>query len=177
MVYIKPKRHNVKEWEWLKAPNLNHLLLVLKRKYKNLTAQSLVRRTVNELSRMMHNSLDLLLLLEVSNSDASQTTIDLETLNENALADEFESGDFLYDAVVGRFVQVDGVLSLIFDLSLRPLLLFSGFSATRSGCCFCFGLECRVSIKVIQNQRAASSSKESQNRRSHFISKTKRVRT
>ena len=44
---------------------------------------------------MMHNPLDLLLLLQVANSDTSQATVDFETLDEDALADEFEGGDFL----------------------------------------------------------------------------------
>jgi hypothetical protein len=90
---------------------------------------------------MMHNPLDLLILLEMANSDTSQTTVDLETLDEDALADEFEGGDFLQDTIIGGFVEADSVYGLILDLSLRPLLLFGGFSSTtRGGCCFCFGL-------------------------------------
>jgi hypothetical protein len=66
------------------------------------------------------------------NSDTCQATVDFETLDEDTLADEFEGGDFLQDTVIGGFVEADCVLGLILDLSLRPLLLFGGFSsATR----------------------------------------------
>ena len=89
----------------------------------------------------MHDPLYLLLLLQMADSDASQTTVNLEALNKDALADEFECGDFLQDSVIGGFVEVDRVLGLILDFSLRPLLLFSGFSSTTGGgWCFCFGL-------------------------------------
>lgn len=77
----------------------------------------------------MHNPLDVSLLLHMSDSNASQAAIDLETFDENALADEFEGGDFLHDTVEGDFVESDSVLSLILDLSLRPLLLLCRFSA------------------------------------------------
>ncbi len=67
---------------------------------------------------MVHNSLDLLLFLKMANSDTSQTAVDLESFNEDALADEFEGRDFLQDAVIGSLVEVDRVLGLVLDLSL-----------------------------------------------------------
>lgn len=79
---------------------------------------------------MLHNPLNLFLLLKMSNSNASQTSIDLESLNKDALADELESGDFLYDAVIGSLVEAHRVLRLVLDLSLRPLLLFCSLTAT-----------------------------------------------
>jgi len=58
------------------------------------------------------------------------------------LADESESGDFLHDAVESRLVKNDGVLRLVLDLSLRPLLLFRGLStAGRWGSCLSFSLK------------------------------------
>lgn len=77
----------------------------------------------------MHNALDLTLLLQVPDCDTSQRAVDLETFDEDALADELEGGDFLQDTVVGGFVKGDGVLGLILDFSLGPLLLLCGFAA------------------------------------------------
>ena len=77
---------------------------------------------------MVHNPFDLLLLLQVANGNTSQRAIDFETLDEDALADEFEGGNFLQDTVVDGLVEGDGVDGLILDLSLRPLLLLCGFA-------------------------------------------------
>lgn len=84
--------------------------------------------TVDELSRVVDNSLDLLLSLEVADGNAGQGAVNLETFDEDALADELEGGDFLHDAVEGGLVECDGVLGLILDLSLGPLLLLCGFT-------------------------------------------------
>ena len=97
--------------------------------------------TVDELGRVVHNSLDQLLLLKVADSNAGQAAVNFETLNEDALADELEGGDFLQDTVVGGLVEGDSVLGLVLDLALGPLLLLGGFSAARCGWgSFCFGL-------------------------------------
>lgn len=93
----------------------------------------------------MHNGLDKLLLLEVADGNAGERAVDLETLDEDALADELEGGDFLQDTVVGVLVEDDGVLGLVLDLSLGPLLLLCGLAtAARCRCCFCFGLENQI---------------------------------
>ena len=90
---------------------------------------------------MVHDPLDLLLLLQVTNGNAGQRAVNFETLDEDALADEFEGGNFLQDTVVDGLVEGDGVDGLILDLSLRPLLLLCGFATARCrGGCFCFGL-------------------------------------
>lgn len=78
---------------------------------------------------MVHDPLDRALLLQMSDSHAGQTTVDLESLNEDALADEAEGGNLLHDAVVCWFVEHDGVLGLVLDFALGPLLLLGGFSA------------------------------------------------
>lgn len=61
--------------------------------------------------------------------DTSQGAVDLETFDEDALGDELEGGDFLQDTVVEGLVEGDGVLGLILDLSLGPLLLLGGFAS------------------------------------------------
>lgn len=87
------------------------------------------KRTVNELARVVHDALDQALLLQMSDGNACQASIDLQTLNENALADEAPCRSFLHDTVEGSLVTDDGVLCLVLDLSLRPLLLLSSLSA------------------------------------------------
>lgn len=77
----------------------------------------------------MHDPLDLPLLLQMSDSNPCQAPVYLQSLDEDALADEAEGGNFLHDTVVGGLVKDDGVLSLVLDLSLGPLLLFRGLAA------------------------------------------------
>ena len=119
-------------------------LLVLQTKipcYKS-TSHKLEKKklTVDELCRVMYDPLDKSFLLKVTDSDTGQATTNFETFNKNTLADEFEGGDFFEDSVVGGLVKRDGMLSLVLNLSLRPLLLLCRFSTCRWGC-FCFGLE------------------------------------
>lgn len=78
---------------------------------------------------MVNDPLDLSLLLQMSNRNPCQASIDLQPFDEDALADEFEGGDFLQDTVIGGFVEGDGVLGLVFYFALGPLLLLCGFSA------------------------------------------------
>jgi hypothetical protein len=79
----------------------------------------------------MNDAFDLALLLKVTNRNARKRAVHLEALNEDALADEFECGDLLQDTVVCRFVEDNGVLRLILNLALGPLLLLCGLAATR----------------------------------------------
>ena len=89
----------------------------------------------------MHDPLDLTLLLEVPDSYPRQAPVDLQPLDEDALADEAEGWDFLEDTVVRGLVEDDGVLGLVLDLALGPLLLLCSLSAARRcGCCLSFGL-------------------------------------
>lgn len=78
---------------------------------------------------MVHNRLDQAILLQMPDSDTGQRAIDFQTLDEDALADEFEGGDFLHDTVKGGLVEADGVLGLILDLALGPLLLLGCLTA------------------------------------------------
>ena len=89
---------------------------------------------------MVHDPLDLALLLQVPDSYPCQTPVDLQPLDEDRLADETEGGDLLQDTVVGGLVEDDGVLRLVLDLALGPLLLL-GSLATAGGCgCCCLSL-------------------------------------
>lgn len=96
--------------------------------------------TVDQLRRMMHNPLDQTLLLEMSDRHPCKTAIDLQPLDEDALADEFEGRDLLDDTVEGDFVKRYSVLCLVLDLSLGPLLFLCGFATAGGGGCFCLGL-------------------------------------
>jgi len=78
---------------------------------------------------VVHNPLNLTLLLQVSDGYSSQTPIHLQPLDKNALADESEGRDLLHDAVESRLVEDNSVLRLVLDLSLGPLLLFCGLAA------------------------------------------------
>lgn len=78
---------------------------------------------------VVHDCLDLPLLLQMPDCDAGKRATDLQPLDEDRLADETESGDLLHNTVVGGLVNHDGVLGLVLDLSLRPLLLLGGLAA------------------------------------------------
>jgi hypothetical protein len=61
--------------------------------------------------------LNLALLLEMPDCHPCQTTVYFETFDEDALADESESGDFFYDAVVCWFIECNSVHGLVLDFS------------------------------------------------------------
>ena len=112
-------------------------------------------RTVDQLPAVVDNPLDLALLLQVSDSNPRQRAVDLEPLNEDALRDEAERRDFLHDAVVQGLVQRNGVLGLVLDLALGPLLLLCRLAAARGcGGCLCFGL-CKMARSAIRVIRGA----------------------
>ena len=88
----------------------------------------------------MHDPLNRPLLLQVPDGHPRETPVDLEPLDEDALADEAEGRDLLQDTVIGSLVEDDGVLRLVLDLALGPLLLL-GSLATAGGCgCCCLSL-------------------------------------
>lgn len=88
----------------------------------------------------MNNALDQPFLLQVTDGDTGKTAVDFEPLNEDTLADETEGRHFLKNTVVGGLVKNNGVLGLVLDFSLGPLLLLCGFTTARRCCGFCFGL-------------------------------------
>ena len=85
-------------------------------------------RTVDELSVMVDDSLDRTLLLEVSDRNPSEATIDLESFDEDTLRNESEGWRFLEDTIIGCLIKSDGVLRLVFNFALGPLLLLGGFA-------------------------------------------------
>ena len=90
---------------------------------------------------MVHDPLDLPLLLQVPDRYPGQAPVHFQTFDEDGLADEAEGRDFFEDTIVCGLVEDDGVLCLILDLALGPLLLLCGLAATARGrCCFCLGL-------------------------------------
>ena len=78
---------------------------------------------------MVYNLLNLPILREMADSNTGKTAVDFETFDKDTLADEAEGGDLLQNTVVGRLVEDDGVLGLVLDLSLGPLLLLCGLAA------------------------------------------------
>jgi hypothetical protein len=90
--------------------------------------QAFLIRTVDKLSMMVDDSLDRTLLLEVSDRDPSEATIDLESFDEDALRNESECWRFLEDTIIGGLIKGDGVLRLVFNLALGPLLLLGCFA-------------------------------------------------
>ena len=77
----------------------------------------------------MHNLLNMALLRKMADRNTGERAVDFETLDEDGLGDEAEGGDFLENTVVCRLVKGDGVLRLVLDLSLGPLLLLCGLAA------------------------------------------------
>lgn len=73
---------------------------------------------------MVNNTLDLALLLQVSDGNSRQATVYFESLDEDTLTNETEGGDLLHNTVVRGLVKDDSVLRFVLDLSLGPLLLF-----------------------------------------------------
>ena len=111
-------------------------------------------RTVDELAAVVNDALDLTLLLQVPDCYPRQGAVDLQPLDEDGLADEAEGRDLLEDTVVGRLVEDNGVLRLVLDLALGPLLLLGSLAAARRcGCCLSLGLE------IVQYQHPLVTSK------------------
>lgn len=77
------------------------------------------------------DGLDHALLLEVEEALASQGAVDLHAVDENGDGDEAVGLDILVELLGGGLVQDDGVLSLVLDLALRPLLLLLLSSSSR----------------------------------------------
>ena len=89
----------------------------------------------------MYDLLDMSLLRKLADSNARKRAVDFQPLDEDALADEAEGRDLLDDTVERRLVEDDGVLRLVLDLALGPLLLLGSLAAARRcGCCLSLGL-------------------------------------
>lgn len=68
------------------------------------------------------NGLDQTLSFELTDSNTSQRTVQLETINQNRLGDELVGRNFLEQTVVGRLIEDNQVVGLVLDLLGRPLL-------------------------------------------------------
>ena len=66
---------------------------------------------------------DETLVGELTDGSAGKGAVDAETVNENGGRDELVGGNLLHQLVVGGLVEDDGVVGLILNLSLGPLLL------------------------------------------------------
>lgn len=67
---------------------------------------------------MVHNFLDLTVLGKGTDYNTREGPIDLQSLDQDGLGDESESGDLLHDTVVRGLIEYDGVLRFIFDFAL-----------------------------------------------------------
>jgi hypothetical protein len=85
--------------------------------------------TVDDLSVMARDSLDQTLSFELTDSNTSQRTVQLETINQNRLRDELVGRNFLEQTVIGGLIEDNQVVRLVLDLLGRPLLL--GLLSTR----------------------------------------------
>ena len=82
-------------------------------------------RTVHELAVVVDHRLDLALTLKVADRQTSQRAVDLQTVDEHTGRDHLERGHFLDHTLVQHLVEVHGVLGLVLDLALGPLLLLA----------------------------------------------------
>ena len=73
--------------------------------------------------------LDQTLRFELTNSNTSQGTVQLETINQDRLGDELVGRNFLEQTFVSGLVEDNQVVGLVLDLLSRPLLL--GLLSTR----------------------------------------------
>lgn len=81
---------------------------------------------VEELAVVVNDTLDLALALEVVDSQACKRTVDLQTVNEHTRGDHLERRHLLNDTLVESLVKSDGVLGLVLNAALGPLLLLAG---------------------------------------------------
>lgn len=80
---------------------------------------------------MSHNLLDHTLLLEILQCRPCQRSVDLESVDQHGDGDEAIGLHILLQLLGGGLVEHDGVVGLVLDLALGPLLLL----LLRSGCC------------------------------------------
>lgn len=73
-------------------------------------------------------------LLELLDGGTGKRAVDAHAVNKVGGGDEAGGGDLLHDLIEGGLVEDDGVVGLVLDLSLGPLLL--GF-LTDGGLCGC----------------------------------------
>ena len=85
--------------------------------------------SIDDLSVVTRDRLDQTLRFEFTNSNTSQGTIKLKTVNQNGLRNELVSRDFLKQTFISRLIKNNQVVGLILNFLSGPLLL--GFLSTR----------------------------------------------
>lgn len=88
-------------------------------------------RTVDLHLAVRGDGLDHALLLEVADALAGERAVDLHAVDEDGDGDEAVGLDILVELLRGALVEDDGVLGLVLDLALRPLLLLLLSSSSR----------------------------------------------
>jgi hypothetical protein len=91
---------------------------------------------------VVNNALNETLLFKVPDGKTSEGAVDFQSFDEDALADESEGRDFLHNTFIAVLVDGNGVLGLVLDFALGPLLFLSGLASTGGGgCSFSLGLK------------------------------------
>ena len=75
---------------------------------------------------VVDDTLDLTLALKVADGNAGKRAVDLQTVNEHTGGDHLEGGNLLEDTLIERLVKGNGILGLVLNTALRPLLLLAG---------------------------------------------------
>lgn len=88
-------------------------------------------RTVDLHLAMSDDRLDHALLLELLDGLASERAVDLHSVDQDGNGDEAVGLDILVQLLSGGLVEQDGVLGLVLDLALGPLLLLLLCSSSR----------------------------------------------
>jgi hypothetical protein len=91
--------------------------------YPFIEAVAWVNRTVDLHLAVGDDGLDLALLLEVLDALAGEGAVDLHSVDQDSDGDEAVRLDILVQLLGDGLVEDDGVLGLVLDLALRPLLL------------------------------------------------------
>lgn len=87
--------------------------------------------TVNLHLAVCGDGLNQALLLEVGDALAGERPVDLHAVDENSDGNQAVGLDILEELLRGALVEDDGVLGLVLDLALRPLLLLLLSSSSR----------------------------------------------
>jgi hypothetical protein len=80
---------------------------------------------VDHLTSVLADATNGTFFFQMSDSGTSQRTVDAETINQDSGGDELVGWGFLDELIEDSLVENDGVVGLILDLSLGPLLLLS----------------------------------------------------
>lgn len=89
---------------------------------KSISSGSRRRRTVDVQLGVADNLLDLALLLEVLKSLTGEGAVDLKTVDKGGDGNETVGLDVLVETLSDGLLEDNGVLGLVLDLALGPLL-------------------------------------------------------